>query len=137
MVDVLLGALDRQVRLHLDGGWSIDATVHGVGADVIDVATPTHRWWIRLGAVLAIEVEHAPTTSALPGDPADRDPVTMVDLLTDLVDTAIAVQLTLRSGSTVHGEVSAVGAALVVDAGSPSRTIVIALDGVDAVRRNG
>lgn len=130
VVDVLLGALDRQVRLHLDGGWSIDATVRGVGADVIDVATPTHRWWLRLGAVLAVEV-----AEALPGDRADLDAVTMVDLLTDLVDTTVVVQVTLRSGSTLHGEVTAVGEALVMTTESPRRTIVVALDAVDVVRR--
>jgi hypothetical protein len=135
VIDVLLGAIDRQARLHLDGGGSIDATVRGVGADVVDVSTPTHRWWLRLGAVLAVEVEHAPTTTALSGDPADRDRVTMVDLLTDLVDTAVVVQVTLGSGSTLHGEVTAVGDALVMSTESPRRTVVVALDAVDAVRR--
>ncbi|MFN7150234.1 MAG: hypothetical protein ACK4V6_12235 [Microthrixaceae bacterium] len=132
VIAVLLGAIGRQVRLHLDGGGSIDATVRGVGADVVDVSTPTHRWWIRLGAVLAVEVG-----DALPGDRADLDAVTMVELLTDLVDTAIVVQVTLRSGSTLHGEVSAIGDALVMATDGPSRTILIALDAVTAVRRSG
>ena len=132
---VLLGALGRQVRLHLDGGGSIDAAVRGVGADVVDVSTPTHRWWLRLGAVLAVEAVDAPASAAPPGDPADRDAIAMVDLLTDLVDTAVVVQVTLRSGSTLHGEVTAVGDALVITTESPGRTIVVALDAVSAVRR--
>jgi hypothetical protein len=137
VVDVLLGALDRQVGLHLDGGWSIDATVHGVGADVLDVSTPAHRWWIRLDDVLAVEADDAPPGAALPGDHADQDTVTMLDLLTDLVDTAIVVQVTLRSGSTLHGEVTAVGDALVITTRTPTRTTVVALDAVTAVRRAG
>jgi hypothetical protein len=137
VVDVLLGALGRQVGLHLGGGWSIDATVHGIGADVLDVSTPAHRWWIRLDDVLAVEVGDAAPGAVRPGDGADRDPVTLVDLLTDLVDTAIVVQLTLRSGTTLHGEVVAAGESLVLTTGSPTRTTVVALDAVSAVRRSG
>ena len=137
VVDVLLGALGQQVRLHVDGGWSIDATVRGVGSDVLDVSTPTHVWWIRLDAVHAVESDDAPPGAARPGDRADQDAVTMLDLLTDLVDTAIVVQVTLRSGSTLHGEVAAVGDALVITTRSPTRTTVVALDAVSGVRRAG
>jgi hypothetical protein len=134
-VDVLLGAIGQQVRLHLDGGWSIDAEVRGVGADVVDMSTPTHRWWIRLDTVLAVELGEARAGELAHGDPADRDPITTTDLLTDLVDTTIPVQLTLRSGSTLHGEVAAVGDALVLTTGAPARTIVVALHALAAVRR--
>lgn len=132
--DVLLGALQdpdtHPVTLHLRGGSSVTGQLGGLGADVVDLSTASHHWWLALEHVLAVE-----TGAGLHGDPADRDEVRLVDLLGDLVDTGHEIQVLLGSGSELHGEVRAAGSALVLAAAHPPRTVVVALEAISGVRR--
>jgi hypothetical protein len=132
VVDALLGALGDSATLHLSGGTSLTATVEGLGEDVVDVRTSSQRWWLALDAVLAVE-----SSSPLRGDPADRDDVTLLDLLGDLVDSGQQVLVALESSALIHGEVIAAGESLVLRTPHPPRSVVVSLAAIAGVRRPG
>ena len=132
VADALLGALGHTATLHLSGGTSLTATVEGLGEDVVDVSTTSQHWWLALDAVLAVE-----STTPLRGDPADRDEVTLLDLLGDLVDSAREVLVALGSGALIHGEVLAAGESLVLSTPHPPRSVVVSLAAIAGVRRPG
>jgi hypothetical protein len=127
----LLAAVDRVVTVHLVGRTSpLTGSVFSVGDDVVELRTPTTTWWIALRAVGAVE-----TDGALLGDPADRASTSLADLAVDLVDSATPVTAVLASGVSLHGEVVALGAALVLQLRDPERHAVIELEQLVAITR--
>ena len=130
-VRALLGAVDRQVTLHLAAATAtVAGVVHAVGRDVVEVHAGAATWWVALGAVGAVE-----TDGALLGDPADQSDTGLHELLADLVDSAVPVTVVLSSGASVLGEVVAAGAALVLASDRPEQRAVVALEHVAAISR--
>jgi hypothetical protein len=127
----LLAAVDRVVTVHLTAARApVNGTVFSIGADVVEMHTPTTIWWIALRAVAAVE-----TDGALLGDPADRATTSLTDLACDLVDSGTPVTVVLSSGASLNGEVVAMGDALVVQLHQPERRAVVGPDHVAAITR--
>jgi hypothetical protein len=133
VVTALLGAQDRSVTLHLAGHDPIAGTVFAVGADVVEVHGPAATWWIAIDAIAAVE-----STGPMLGDPADRADTTLIDLATDLVDTAELVTAMLADGISLHGDVLSAGSSLLLRQQHPDRTVVVSLDHLVGIgRRTG
>jgi hypothetical protein len=129
IVDVLLGAVDRRVVLHMCAGpGQIAGEVTAVGVDLVEIRADRQLWWVTLSAITAVGA-----SSLSAGDLADRSAVQLADLLTDLVDTDRPVAVVLRGGTTLHGTVESVGAALWLRTEHPVGTQVVELDHLLAV----
>ena len=101
-----------------------------VGADVVEVHGPAATWWIAIDAIAAVE-----STGPMLGDPADRADTTLIDLATDLVDTAEPVTAMLADGISLHGDVLSAGSSLLLRQQHPDRTVVVALDHLVGIGR--
>lgn len=133
IVSALLGAMDGAVAVHTSCDADVIAgDVVAVGDDIVELATPTHTWWVRLTGIVAIEA-----AELAPGDPADRSATSMVDLLADLVDTDRTVQVRCDGGHRLAGSITAVGAALSLRDGSTNRSTLVQLDRLVAVAVRG
>jgi hypothetical protein len=127
----LLASVDRSVTVHLAAGTApVRGAVFSVGEDVVELHTPATTWWISLRAVAAVE-----TDGALLGDPADRATTTLIDLAHDLVDSGAPVTVVLSSGTSLHGEIDAVGESLVLQLRDPDRSAVVELEHLVAISR--
>ena len=118
----LLGAVDRQVTVHLAGAAPVAGRVFAVGDDVVELRSGSATSWLSTAAITAVE-----TTGQLLGDTADRSATTLAEVLCDLVDTRERVTA-LLAGEVLHGEVRSCGAALLLELDQPSRTAVIRMD---------
>ena len=128
----LAAALDRDVAVQVMTGDRVSGRLAVVGSDVIEVRRRHGCTWVSIEAVTALEVG-----SALPAAGPPLDGVSMVEVLCDLVADRTEVVLTLAGGTSIRGELLAVGAVATVDTGPGGRTAYVPVGAIVSVTRPG
>ncbi len=117
---VLSAAIDEEVAVQLLTGDRASGRLVAVGSDVIELRRRHARTWVATAAVAALEVG---ARLAAAGPPTSK--VSMLGVLGDLVEHRTEVLLTLAGGTSIHGEMLAVGDIATVGTGPGDRTAYV------------
>lgn len=128
LAGALSAAVGQDVAVQLLTGDRMSGRLAEVGADVVELRRRHASTWVALDAVTALEVAAALAASGPPGRGAS-----MVDVLCDLVEHRSEVVLTLVGGTSIRGELVAVGDVATLDTGPGGRTAYVPVPSIVSV----
>lgn len=125
-------ALGEEVAVQLTTGDRVSGRLASLGSDVVELRRRHGATWIAIEALTVLEVAAPLRASGPPGAGSS-----MVEVLCDLVEHRRVVVFTLAGGTSISGELLAVGDLATVDIGPAGRTAYVPLAAIVSVSSAG